>query len=263
MRRIITIIVIAFAWILSDAFVAHSQSRRGIVTASSMTVTRTKTRVKDPVKIKWQHNIDATVSPTEHYQLTYTGGWRFGNFLFLGFGTGVQVYPNVLPWGESEAYKAEFSVIRNSSYDSDSPNFPDGYYTYEYFYGKYHNPSRIAVPLYLHTKFRFMKTRVAPFLSASGGFMFTGHVDSEGNRSGDDSYYGSFRYDTYYKNGADVVYYADIMFGIDIRFRNESSLTLGLGPIFTGQDDDYPSVYSSEYEDETRAVGGFRLGYSF
>ena len=135
--------------------------------------------------------------------------------------------------------------------------------TYEYFYGKYHNPSRIAVPLYLHTKFRFMKTRVAPFLSASGGFMFTGHVDSEGNRSGHDSDYGSFRYDTYYKNGADVVYYADIMFGIDIRFRNESSLTLGLGPIFTGQDDDYPSVYSSEYEEETRAVGGFRLGYSF
>ena len=266
MKKLFILITIAAGCIFSDAFNAYSQNRRGVVTASSTVITRTRIqKERKKMDIKWQHNIDATI--TNHYQLTYTGGWRFGNFFFLGFGTGLQVYPNVLPWGESETHKAEFSVISNSYDESLLTDIPEGYYTYDDLRDKYHNPSRIAVPLYLHTKFRFMKTRVAPFLSASGGLMFNGYLSCDDSQRGYDSSYGDFKYDRYYKNGAEVVYYADIMLGIDIRFRNESSLTIGVGPIFTGQDDDYPSIYylMEDLDDGTakRASAGIRLGYSF
>lgn len=253
---IFTIVAALFA----DTFTASSQSRRGAMTSSTTVINRT--RIHKKMDIKWQHNIDATIS--NYYQLTYTGGWRFGNFFFLGFGTGILVYPNVLPWGESQVAKGEFSVISNSYSYNYGTDVPEGYYTYDDLHDKYHNPSRIAVPLYLHTKFRFMRTKVAPFLSASGGLMFNGYLSCDDNQRGYDPSYGDFKYDRYYKNGADVVYYADIMLGIDIRFRNKSSLTIGVGPIFTGQDNYYPSVsYLKGEEREKRAVGGLRLGYSF
>lgn len=221
MKRIILIILIC---ILSGSFATHAQNRGGTVTASSMVVTRTK--IKNPIKIRWQNNIDVTVS--EHYQLSYTGGWRFGNFFYFGFGTGVQYYTNVIPWDENGSFE-----IADISEEMKDINYA---------------PSKIAVPIYAQLRFRFLKTRVSPYLSATGGLVFQTFCAHEGD----------YKTGSYYKDGIEGLYYADVFVGIDVRLKNDSSISLGLGPIFTGQDENYLSS-----EGFTRAIGGFKLGYSF
>ena len=185
-----------------------------------MVVTRTK--IKNPIKIRWQNNIDVTVS--EHYQLSYTGGWRFGNFFYFGFGTGVQYYTNVIPWDENGRFE-----IADISEEMEYINYA---------------PSKIAVPIYAQLRFRFLKTRVSPYLSATGGLVLQTFCAHEGG--------------SYYKDGIEGLYYADVFVGIDVRLKNDSSISLGLGPIFTGQEENYLSS-----EGYTRATGGFKLGYSF
>ena len=248
MKRIITIACIAFCLLLSGAFTAHAQSRGGVVTASSMVVTRTK--VKKPSNIKWQNNVDLLVS--EHYQLSYTGGWRFGNFMFLGFGAGVQYYQKALPKHYSEA-------IRINKVNLENFTKPEGerFYTQEDFSDGYYNPSKIAVPIYGQAKFRFTKGRFAPFIGASYGILITRGCDYLGtvrtstngvNHDADD-----------YELPVKCVSYLEGMFGLDVRVNDKSSISLSFGPICTGQKEEP----LSKRENIERVTGGFRLGYSF
>lgn len=232
MKRTVIMLIVTIATniFLSDAFVAHAQNRGGTVTASSMIVTRTKIKKpKEPIKIRWQNNIDVATTGRDHHQLSYTGGWRFGNFFYFGFGTGVQYYPNVLPWDEdgildmgilSEDMKEE---LKNS----------------------YYNPSQTAVPVYAQVKFRFFKGRISPFLSASGGLLFQNMV-SNGEKN-----------DTYQKDGTEGLTFFDAVVGIDFKLKNDSIISFGLGPVLTGQNARYPKA------EEDRSTGCFKFGYSF
>lgn len=256
MKRILIITAVALGCIFMDAFTAHSQTRRGVVTASSTVITRTRIqKEKNPVKIKWQHNIDATVS--DFYSATYTGGWRFGNFLFLGFGTGIQVYPRVIPWSDDKTF-----ILTNIDKSHDPEHLKD-YNSIDDFMGEgYHNPSRIAVPLYAQMKLRFLKSRVAPYLTASGGLLIQGGCYSDSSTSDWDPYYGTYTYKKFYNDGVAPTGYAEIIVGIDIRLKNESNISLGLGPIWTGQQDGYLTTIS-DHDLYNRAIGCFKLGYSF
>lgn len=229
MKRLIIIVAIAASCFFSDAYSALAQSRTGVVTASSMVVTRTK--IKSPTKIRWQDNIYATTTLTQHHEIAYSGGWRFGNFLFMGFGAGVQMYPNVLPWDEN-------SVIDMNNKGEDLKLDGD----------KYYSPSKIAVPVFAQIKFRFLKTRISPYLYGKGGLLCQGMVAHEGD----------YRTGKYYKDGIDVVYYATFSFGLDIKLNDESSISLGLGPILTGQEENY-----LDPSEDTRITTGINLEFSF
>lgn len=240
MKRLFIIAAIAAISFLSDSFAVLAQSRTGVVTASSMVVTRTK--VRNPIKVQWQDKFEFTY--TQHYQVSYTGGWRFGNFLFLGFGAGVQVYPDVIPWDENGTYSIKFPKNENPNDVLDD--------------SKYYSTSKIAVPVYAQIRFRFMKTAVSPYLSGSGGlliqnnFLFTETTDY-------DPELGEYRLYSYNTNDINGCYYAEVFFGADVRLKNGACVALGLGPIWTGQDMEYLNPKSND----TRAIGGFKLELSF
>lgn len=202
------IIVISLLCILSGSFATYAQNRGGTVTASSMVVTRTKL----PSNIRWQNSIEATVS--DFYSLSYVGGWRFSNSLFFGFGTGLQIFPNLLHWDRYENLDME----ELQKLDKD----------------KYYSPSRIALPIYAHVKLRFLKTKVSPYLAASGGLI----VGSSGSKD------------------VTGVYYADCFVGVDFKLNNKSSIALGLGPIWNGQE-------SIILQEDGYSGGGYKLVYSF
>ena len=255
MKRLFLLATLVTAALFSDAFVAFSQNKSGVVTASSMIVTRTKIKKeKDPVEIRWQNNIEASVST--YYGVSYTGGWRFGNFLFLGFGAGVHVHPNVVPWDDNDR-------IEIWSFSMPSDDIPDKIkdsYNADYFVGGDYAASRISVPLYVNARFRFTKGRVAPYLSASGGLMLQG--TSYGYNLGNgyyDSDYGYYDIDFYEYGGVEGKYYANIQVGADIRLKNHSSMFLGYGVMLNGHDD---SPLYHEYYDTT-VLGCITLGVSF
>lgn len=204
------IIVISLLCILSGSFATLAQNRGGTVTASSMVVTRTKL----PSNIRWQNSIEATVS--DFYSLSYIGGWRFSNALFFGFGTGLQVFPNLLHWDTDDSlFNSELEELQKLDKS------------------KYYSPSRIALPVYAHVKFRFLKTKISPYLSASGGLLI--------GSSGSEDVTG--------------VYYADCFVGVDFKLKEKSSIALGLGPIWNGQE--------TILEENGYSGGGYKLVYSF
>lgn len=251
MKRIFIFTIVAAAFLLSDVTAAFAQS--GVVTSSSMIVTRTKIKKeRKPIEIRWQNSIDVTVSNYSDYgQISYTGGWRFGNFLYLGFGAGVQVHYKVMPWdGDDEL------VIKNFA-DHESV---EGHHTLEDYDGLI-CPSRISAPVYLHMKFRFLKTKVSPYLAVSGGMLFQGDYEYDERGKDYDSDYGSYTSYAFTKAGIETVYYAEAMVGIDLRLKNESNLYLGLGPIWAGKGP--VEIYSYGADIDPLAIGGFKLGYSF
>lgn len=225
MKRILIITAVALGCIFLDAFTAHSQTRRGVVTASSTVITRTRIqKEKKPVKTKWQNNIDATV--TQHYDISYTGGWRMGNLFFIGFGTGVHVHPNLIPYDRDALAEAVIDAKDNHTY---------------------YSPGRISVPLYAQMRFYFSKRKVAPYLAVSGGLLFQSAVDLNGNDYGED-------YDGRYVEGTG---YGDVFFGADFRLKNSSSIALSVGIMFYDKTDYLAPNYSDI------ALAGVRLGYSF
>lgn len=256
MKRIIVIVAVIAACIMSDASVAFSQNRTGVVTSSSMIVTRTKIKKeKDPVPIKWQNNIDATV--TQYTQLSYTGGWRFGNFLFLGFGAGIQINYKTMPWDEN-------GLLSIKDFNIDDLTM-EGHYTPDDFDG-YYSAGRIAVPVYLNIKFRFMKTKVAPYLSAAAGVLAHRGYHYEIREDLDiyDPNYGYYRYDEnlFEKYGVEGSLFAEIMIGVDFRLKNGSDISIGLGPIWKGAGSGV-DMNSYHIRPSEVAIGGFKLGYSF
>lgn len=255
MKRIIVLVAIVVGSVLSEAYIAHSQTRQGVVTTSSMVVTRTRVKKeKKPIEIKWQNNVDVTV--TEHLELNYSGGWRFGNFLFLGFGTGIHAYMNVISWDKSDKI-----IVRDyNNYDGPfDPEKLEGCVVRGELKGNY-QPKRIGVPLYAQVKFRFLKTVVSPYLSGSGGVIFHGDASkSFESNGGYDSNYGRYNQTEYYYTGVTGSYYAKASIGIDVRLKNKASISLGLGPLVSGQSVDYLSDYY--YED--KAIGCISLTASF
>lgn len=259
MRRVLIFVAVALGCFLADATEAYSQ-RRGTVTSSYTEITRTRVvKERKKIPIRWQHTVDLTYS--QFIGATYTGGWRFGNFLYLGFGTGVQVnYMRVMPWDENGQY-----VISDFRGDYADQKI-EGYNTFEDVDGTY-QAGRVQVPVYVHVKFRFLKKKVSPYLSASGGFNVYRSLGYEKGSEEYDPDYGYYTAYTVSKGGIHAGGYAEAMIGVDFRLRNDSNITFGLGPIWQGIADGYDRniYFYDDYvnTDNDDALVGFKLGYSF
>lgn len=235
MKRLLIFVALVLSCLLSDVTEAYSQGRRGVVTSSYTEINRTRIQ-KEPIKIKWQNSVDLTYC--ENIGVTYTGGWRFGNFMYLGFGAGIKVNLSVVPWDD------------NDMFNSDKLNI-EGYPTIEEYHTYY--AGRIQIPVYVHMKFRFMKTKVSPYLSASGGFHIyrSMYNDTSGLK-------------TLEKGGIHCGGYAEGMIGVDFRLKNDSNISLGLGPWYEGMKENGNVYYTGSYNfDNEPVLFGIKLGYLF
>ena len=185
------IAAIAFVFCFSDAFVAYAQNRGGVVSASSMVVTRT--RIKKQRDIRWQNNVDIGVMG-HRLDVMYSGGCRFGNLLYLGLSTGLQAYKNMVP-----------SVV-----DDTKTFLQNAKETKTYYY-----PSRLAVPIMAQAKFYFIKKTVSPYLSVSPGLLYQSTIDF-------DTKYNGYTIDN------EFITYGEISFGADFKLKNNKSVSLGL-----------------------------------
>ena len=106
--------------------------------------------------------------------LNYIGGWRVSHKFFIGLGTGLDFTLNSYnPMALLYHYSDDtdtFCVFYNlDSYDHSGSVRID--YEEEYYYG---TPAQtVTVPLYLHIRAYFLKSRWSPFLSFSGGARFS------------------------------------------------------------------------------------------
>ena len=141
--------------------------------SSALTINRTEI-IKTPKKFKqsdvvkgyqqevslgtiWDYGGD---DGTYRVSLNYLGGYRFNHHLFVGFGTGLDfgVTNSFSPFTFNEHY---YIYNANSSSGNNRYNYEDQW--------KDLPVQRIAIPVYLHIRAYFMKTKWAPFLSLSGG----------------------------------------------------------------------------------------------
>lgn len=116
-----------------------------ITTSQTTTTTKKIEKVKKPRTILppvargFEHSVEFTnkflVNPYYSVGLDYILGYRFSNYFFLGAGLGLN-----------------FHAV-------------DGFYKYCY-------DIPVGIPLYLHARFYFTKTRCQPFLSLSTGAYF-------------------------------------------------------------------------------------------
>lgn len=124
-----------------------------LIQSSSLIVTK---KTIEPVKRGYQSDIRLSLlcfgEPDQTTtEITYAGGYRFGNALFLGAGVGV----NYNAW--------------SGQYVDPKSNHGDGGYS-----SAYDIPSaEITVPVFAQVRVYFLKKRVSPFIDATGGAMIT------------------------------------------------------------------------------------------
>ncbi|MGM9763270.1 MAG: hypothetical protein ACI3ZQ_04550 [Candidatus Cryptobacteroides sp.] len=139
-KQIILTVLLILVTVIANAQLSSS---------SSMIVTRTRHRLP-PVKAGYEQHIDASFSCITTGEnefegsLTYIGGYRFNNYIFLGLGAGVSVSD-----GDSHAY--------HDDYYYDGLPYP-----------------MVNVPVFVHLRVYFLKTRVSPYFALSAGGRFSG-----------------------------------------------------------------------------------------
>lgn len=101
--------------------------------------------------------------------LNYVGGYRFNHHFYVGLGTGLDFSTNndkgFVCYGETE-YEGDQYIHYPYIYDRDSAESRIGK---NYIYSAYLPMQTVAVPLYVHLRTYFMKTKWTPFLAFSAG----------------------------------------------------------------------------------------------
>ena len=90
-------------------------------------------------------------------RFSYIGGMRFNDYFFAGVGAGLDI-------GVSNTDKPIVRKSERGWYEVDNERYIDGYCS-----NKLMPMQSIAIPLFVNIKGYFLKTRVAPYLSFSGG----------------------------------------------------------------------------------------------
>ena len=83
------------------------------------------------------------------YSISFTNGYRFNPFIFLGGGIGTYIY-------------SDYSVLLGNEYGADQIETTDGHVSSNTHYG---------VPIYATIKANFLKTKVSPFFQANLGYV--------------------------------------------------------------------------------------------
>lgn len=150
--------IILTVLLLFVAVCANAQMSSGAVVTRITTIYRLP-----PVKAGYEQHIDASFSwypDTYNYyegSVTYIGGYRFNNYIFLGLGAGVSVSN-----GKSHV-----------SHDDYSGYYNNNIYIYNYYDCSLPYPM-VNVPVFVHLRVYFLKTRVSPYFALSAGGRFSG-----------------------------------------------------------------------------------------
>ena len=172
MKRIIMIIA-AFALLplVSDAQVVIRKTQDKNMSSVSATVVKKNVVYKErklyDAKVGFQQFVE--LSPKidffhleyGHTGINYIGGWRFNNWIYAGVGTGLEFAHNFAKGAKDfigsdiVTYSKYWHDDYISSEDIDADN-----------YGCF---NRVSVPLYLHLRAYYMRTKWAPYSSVSFG----------------------------------------------------------------------------------------------
>lgn len=172
MKRIIMIIA-AFALLplVSEAQVVIRKTQDKNMSSVSATVVKKNVVYKErklyDAKVGFQQFVE--LSPKidffdfsyGHTGINYIGGWRFNNWIYAGVGTGLEFAHNFAK-GAKDFIGSNF--VKYSKY---------GYRYYDIseeidadIYGSF---NRVSIPLYLHLRAYYMRTKWAPYSSVSFG----------------------------------------------------------------------------------------------
>lgn len=171
MKRIIMIIA-AFALLplVSDAQVVIRKTQEKNMSSVSATVVKKNVIYKErklyDAKVGFQQFVE--LSPKMdfwdfdygHTGINYIGGWRFNNWIYAGVGTGLEFAHNFAKGAKDfigsdiVTYKYwDDDYILSEDIDAD-------------IYGSF---NRVSIPLYLHLRAYYMRTKWAPYSSVSFG----------------------------------------------------------------------------------------------
>lgn len=133
-----------------------------MISSSSLTITKPKL---PPVKSGFQSSVEAgygggVESCPSTLFVSYIGGYRFGNALFVGAGTGIDF--NTDHVGKNDI-ASELSGLLESGHEVSVEDFVNSSL----------NVTMVDVPLFAHVKVYFLKERVSPYLSLSVGGVFS------------------------------------------------------------------------------------------
>lgn len=201
-----------------------------------------------------------TDDPSFMLGLNYIGGWRVGHKFFIGLGTGLDFTlnsynPMALLYHYSYSDHRYCDFYNLDRYDH-SGRVRIGE---EEYYG---TPAQtVTVPLYLHIRAYFLKSRWSPFLSFSGGARFSTPKKLEVYNCKEDYSYGHYEYYniTYYrtvKYGA-VTGMFELMLGLNYQHSKKLAFNLQGG---MATNIGYGLYYNDDAEDGF--VRGVSLGYT-
>lgn len=300
MKRLVLFLSIAS---LSSPFISVAQNQDKVTGA--MVVHTTETIVKQPVvtpkeePVKERKKLKAVEIKRGYQQevsfayslmfdtgsminLNYVGGYRFNHHFYVGLGTGLDFSTNnsndfFIGYGEYTPYS--YGSIRYShipQYEIDnlsSSELKIGKRYFDYAENNYWDfpMQTVAVPLYVHLRTYFMKTKWTPFLAFSAGVRLSSSKKmdvynvqrTEGYYSWDVNYYvGDFSHT--YTYGA-VTGMFELMPGVSYQHKSGKAFNFQFG--FATRSGDYCIV---EYENSNEGIAhywavGFtmRLGVVF
>ena len=171
MKRLILIIAaLALLPLVSEAQIVIKKSQDKNMSSVSATVVKKNVIYKErklyDAKVGFQQFVELSpkiaFSHYGHTGINYIGGWRFNNWIYAGVGTGLEFAHNFAKGAKdfigSDIVTYEYwrhYYISLSSVDIDADN-----------YGCF---NRVSIPLYLHLRAYYMRTKWAPYSSVSFG----------------------------------------------------------------------------------------------
>ena len=170
MKRIIMIIAaLALLPLVSEAQIVIKKSQDKNMSSVSATVVKKNVIYKERklynAKVGFQQFVELSPknvfdSAYGHTGINYIGGWRFNNWIYAGVGTGLEFAHNFAKGAKDfigsdiVTYKYwDDDYILSGDIDADN-------------YGCF---NRVSIPLYLHLRAYYMRTKWAPYSSVSFG----------------------------------------------------------------------------------------------
>ena len=224
MKRIFLALFVVLLFTAVDLPAQNSVT--GAMMLRNTNVIKTKKKLKEaPIKKGYQSEFSLSYSYFDYGKeggsligLNYIGGCRFNHYVYLGVGTGVDIstYSNGTPvvcWNQNEGFLYYYEV----------KDMPNGEYLQEY---TALPMPKMAVPLYLHLRIYFMKTKWAPFLALSGGVRISASKKLEVYNANNYGYTGNLL--SKYKYGA-VTGMVEAMPGVNYQHSKKFGLNFQIG----------------------------------
>ena len=170
MKRLIFITALLVVSFTSDAqVVIRTNKDKNVKTVSSTVIKKEviyKERKLYDAKVGFQQFIELSpkFSDHSHTGINYIGGWRFNNWIYAGIGTGLEFAHKVAKGAKAAMGKDVVSYELYHHYDYSYISEED--VEIETFRGSFNS---VSIPLYLHCRAYYMRTRWAPYSSVSFG----------------------------------------------------------------------------------------------